>query len=178
MGQAFVANAQAPEGIVQPSEGPLDHPALGDQRAVDQVGTPAPAAASEEGTLWDVRANLALVEDRAEGAAVVALIGDEAPRTMAPSDVQPLQGGYRSAQIVVGGGHERQGQGHALGIHDQRALRPVETGLARGADRSAPFFAGTRLASSMVCSRRSMSWRLSMTRSAPQRRIHVPCCIH
>ena len=152
MGQAFVANAQAPEGVVQPGEGPLDHPALSNQRAVDHVGTPAPAAAPEEDALWDMRANLALVENRPEGATVIAFVGNQAARAVPGADPQSIERGDGAAQIMMRRRHNRQRQRHAVGVNDQRTLRAVETGLARGADGSAPFFAGTRLASSIAWS--------------------------
>lgn len=119
----------------------------------------------------------ALGEDGAEGAAVIALVRDEAARAVAPADAQPIQGGDGAAPIMVGGRHEGEGQGYALGIDDQGALRLVETDLAGRADTGPPFFAGTALASSLVASSRSLSCRLSLTSRAAHTRSQVPSCI-
>jgi len=174
MSQPFVPHAKPPKGIIQPGEGPFDDPALGDPCAVDQVGAAPTTALTVEGALRNVHSDLALVEHRPKRATVVALICDQAPGALAPSNPQAIQRGDRAAQIVVGRGHDGERQRDALGIDDQGPLRPVETDLAGRADGSAPFFAGTTLASSMACSSRSLSWRLSITRRAAQSRSQVP----
>ncbi len=178
MSQAFVPDAQSSEGIVEPGKSPFDHPALGHRGAANQVRSAAFTTSASPSTLGDVESNLSFLEDGAELPAVIPFVCNETPRPTASPNMQTIQSGNSPDQVVMGGRHDGQRQGNSLGIYNQRAFRPVDTNFAGRADFRAPFFAGTVEASSIVCSSRNLSWRLSMISKVCQRFSQVPSVIH
>lgn len=178
MNQTLISDAQSSEGIVEPSERPFDHPSLCDRSAAHQVRPASLEVATRKSPYRDVGSDLPSAQFGPERSAVIPLIGNETARTMSPPHSKAIQRGEGSDEVMTRSRHQGQRQRNSLSINDQRALRPVETELACRSNRGAPFFAGTGLASRMVRSSRSLSWRLSMIKSASQRRSHVPSVIH
>lgn len=178
MRQSFVANPQTTERVIQPGKGSLNHPALGHRGAANQVRSAAFTTSASPSTLGDVESNLSFLEDGPELPAVIPFVCNETPRPTASPNMQTIQSGNSPDQVVMGGRHDGQRQGNSLGIDNQRAFRSVDTDFAGRANFRAPFLAGTVDASNIVCSSRSLSWRLSRINKVCQRFSQVPLVIH